>query len=86
MVTFCAVAVGRSRLLAWAGDSPEGSRRSIRTRVGLYLAHDRLGAKLLEGAGSQTLTVSWSAEHHLPPDLWTVDATVGAALKAADDD
>jgi hypothetical protein len=45
-----------------------------------------LGVKLLERAGSQALTVSWAGEHHLAPELWTVDATIGAALKAADGD
>jgi len=85
-VTFAALAVGRSRLLRWAGDSPGSGRPSRRARVGLYLTHDRLGAELLQGAGSQALTVSWAAEHHLTPERWTVDATVGAALKAADGD
>ena len=85
-VTFAALAVGRSRLLRWAGAHPEGDRPSWRARVGLYLTHDRLGAELLQRAGSQTLTVSWALEHHLAPRLWTVDATVGAALKAADGD
>jgi hypothetical protein len=85
-VTFAALAFGRSRLLRWAGDPSESGRPSRRARVGLYLTHDRLGAKLLERAGSQALTVSWAAEHHLAPELWTVDATIGAALKAADGD
>jgi hypothetical protein len=52
----------------------------------MYLTHDRLGADLLQGAGSRELTVSWAAEHHLAPERWTVDATIGAALKAADGD
>lgn len=85
-VTFAAMAVGRSRLLRWAGDNPGEGRSSWRARVGLYLTHDRLGAELLQRAGSQTLTVSWALEHHLAPKLWTVDATIGAALKAADGD
>ncbi len=84
-VTFAALAVGRSRLTRWAGDGPGGGR-SWRARVGLYLTHDRLGAELLERAGSQALTVSWALEHHLAPEFWTVDATIGAALKAADGD
>ncbi len=85
-VTFAALAVGRSRLLRWAGDHAGGGRPSWRARVGLYLTHDRLGAELLQRAGSQTLTVSWALEHHLAPGSWTVDATIGAALKAADGD
>jgi hypothetical protein len=55
-------------------------------RIGSYLRHDELGAHLLEVAGSDTLTVTWAAEHHLPPDRWSLDARVAAALKAADDD
>lgn len=85
-ITLAAVAVGRSRLLRWAGEPTGSGRPSVRVRVGLYLTHDRLGAELLERAGSETLTVSWAAEHHLAPERWTVDATVGAALKAADGD
>jgi hypothetical protein len=45
-----------------------------------------LGADLLAAAGSEPLTVSWAGEHHLDPERWTVDAGVGAALKAADGD
>jgi hypothetical protein len=85
-VTFAAIGFGRSRLLRWAGEPSAAARPSRRNRVGLYLTHDRLGAALLEDVGSQALTVSWAAEHHLAPELWTVDATIGAALKAADDD
>jgi hypothetical protein len=85
-VTCAALAVGRSRLLRWAGDPSGSGRSSRRARVGLYLTHDRLGAALLKGAGSQDVTVSWAAEHHLAPEMWTVDATIGAALKAADGD
>jgi hypothetical protein len=48
--------------------------------------HPELGADLLGLAGSAPLTVAWTAEHHLPPDQWTVPAAVGDALKAADDD
>jgi len=85
-ITFAAMAVGRTRLLRWTGDPPEDREPSRRTRVGLYLTHDRLGAGLLEAAGSHPLTVSWAAEHHLAPELWSVDTVTGAALKAADGD
>jgi hypothetical protein len=85
-VTLAAMAAGRSRLLAWAGSPLEGERMSVRNRVGVYLAHDRVGAELLEAAGSQALTATWAREHHLDPARWTVDSGVGAALKAADGD
>jgi hypothetical protein len=85
-ITLMAVVFGRSRILQWAGVARENGRPSLRARVGLYLTHDRLGADLLQRAGSQELTVSWAAEHHLEPEKWTVDAGIGAALKAADGD
>ncbi len=93
-VTLAALAVGRARLLRWAGSAtPSGAptpgrphRPVRRVRVGMYLAHDQLGAQLLEQAGSRALTVSWAREHHLDPARWTVDGRVGAALKAADGD
>jgi predicted HD phosphohydrolase len=55
-------------------------------RVARYLAHDRIGAELLEAAGSDPLTVAWARQHHLTSARWTVDPVIGAALKAADDD
>jgi hypothetical protein len=62
------------------------SRHGPLGRVARYLCHDEIGAELLGGAGSDGLTVAWAREHHLPPERWTVDAAVGSALKAADDD
>src|SRR5579863_6133694 len=68
-VTVAAIAVGRDRLLGWAGTPPDASagtgrrRSSSRARVGLYLTHDRVGARLLEAAGSQDLTATWAREH-----------------------
>jgi hypothetical protein len=85
-VTLAALAVGRTRLVRWAGSAPGTRRPSWRNRVGLYLTHDRLGAGLLAAAGSESLTVAWAREHHLPAEQWTVDARVGEALKAADGD
>ena len=67
-------------VLGWTG------ARRWRGRVGDYLRHDALGADLLRAAGSTELTIAWAAEHHLPPDRWTVPPEIGAALKAADDD
>lgn len=55
-------------------------------RVGDYLRHDELGARLLADAGSAPLVVAWAREHHQPPERWTVDRAIGDALKAADDD
>jgi hypothetical protein len=99
-VTLAALAVGRARLLHWAGSGPPAAvpspseasapsgplRSSRRARVGMYLSHDALGAQLLRQAGSRELTILWAREHHLEPARWTVDARLGAALKAADGD
>ena len=71
---------GHRRAGHWAsGRGPLG-------RVGRYLDHSRIGAELLEQAGSDPLTVAWAAEHHLPAGRWSLPARVAAARKAADDD
>lgn len=73
-VTLVALGLGRDRVARGRG------------RMARYLRHDSLGAGLLERAGSDTLTIAWAREHHLPPDRWTVPAPLGRSLKAADDD
>lgn len=60
--------------------------RGITRRIGLYLRHPRLGAEMLRMAGADELTAAWAAEHHLPPEEWTVPPAVGQVLKDADDD
>jgi hypothetical protein len=91
------MAFGREQLVGWSsgGDPVMGAEgahdavrggRSWRRRIGLYLRHDGVGADLLSHAGSDPLTVAWAGEHHRPPERWSVDAQVGAALKLADDD
>ena len=71
---------GRDMAMAWS------ETRGFTRRVGLYVEHPRLGADLLGMAGSAPLTVAWTAEHHLPPEDWTVPAEIGQVLKDADDD
>ena len=86
-VTLAAMGAGRERLLAWSERAkPRAGKPSARARTGCYLAHDRLGAALLERAGSDPLTISWAREHHLPPARWTVGDALGSALKQADGD
>jgi hypothetical protein len=80
VVTIAGMAAGRDAAERWQG------RPGAVGRAGSYLCHDRLGAALLDAAGSDGLTVAWAREHHLPPERWTVPAAVGAAIKAADDD
>jgi len=55
-------------------------------RVGLYVLHPKIGGDRLGIAGSDPFTEAWAREHHLPEDQWTVDVTLGRALKEADDD
>lgn len=61
-------------------------RERWRGRLGTYLRHDVVGADLLRQAGAAPLTVTWAAEHHLPPERWTVPPDVARALKEADGD
>jgi putative nucleotidyltransferase with HDIG domain len=81
-VTLVAIAAGRQRLVD-AGAARPGTWVG---RAGLYLSHDGLGAGMLEEAGSDPVTVSWAAEHHLPATRWSIDRRIGDALKAADGD
>lgn len=74
VATVAAEVGGRERVTAW--DSA----------IGRYLRHDVDGARLLERAGSDPLTVAWTREHHLPEDRWSVPRDLADALKAADDD
>ncbi len=55
-------------------------------RYAAYYDHPRIGAELLDLAGSDPLVVTWAREHHLPPDRWTLPLEKAGALKAADDD
>ncbi len=74
VATLTAGVVGRERVIEW--DSA----------IGRYLRHDVDGARLLEVAGSDPLTIAWAREHHRPASTWTVPAPLAAALQAADDD
>jgi hypothetical protein len=68
---------------------PRPSRWSIRewqARMGRYLMHDSIGARMLEEAGSDLLTVRWAREHHLPESQWSVEPRIGHVLKEADGD
>ena len=80
IATLSAKVAGHDMAMAWSETS------GFTRRVGLYLEHPRLGADLLGLAGSAPLTVAWAAEHHLPPEDWTVPAEIGQVLKDADDD
>ena len=79
-VTVAAVVVGHDRLAASRG----AQRRAWLEPARRYLAHDRLGGKLLRECGSDAFTVAWAEQHHLAPERWTVDVGIGRLLKAAD--
>lgn len=67
---------------AWEARSGSG----LRARMAQYRNHPRLGAELLEAAGSDRLTSDWAAQHHLPELQWTVPVEIGRVLKSCDDD
>lgn len=54
--------------------------------IATYLRHPEIGARLLVGAGSDPLTVTWTLEHHRPSARCTLDPRIADALRRADDD
>jgi hypothetical protein len=80
VATLAGMAAGRARAGAWTAG------HGFTRKVGLYLQHPQLGGDLLALAGADPLTETWTREHHLPRDQWTVDPRVADALRAADDD
>ena len=56
----------------------------LRGRWADYQNHPRLGAALLQDAGSADLTVAWAAEHHLPLSQSSLPPEVATALAEAD--
>jgi putative nucleotidyltransferase with HDIG domain len=78
--TLLATVAGSGRAARWSAYRP-----GFRRRVGLYLRHDGIGASMLEAVGSDPLVVGWAAEHHMPPERWSIDSRFAALLKAADD-
>lgn len=80
VATLSAMVGGHSMADHWA------RKRGFTRKVGLYLMHDEFGADLLELAGSDPLTVTWTREHHWPESMWTLDTRTARALKDADDD
>lgn len=80
LATVLGLLAGRARQEAWAGAD------GITGRIGRYLRHDVIGARLLAEAGAAPETVTWAREHHLPAERWTLPADIADALAAADDD
>ena len=80
VATMAGAAAGRTMAEAWT------QGRGFTRKVGLYLRHPEVGADMLAMAGSDPLTVTWSRQHHLPPEEWTLPRHLAEALKQADDD
>jgi len=55
-------------------------------KVGLYLRYPTIGSEMLAVAESHPWVVGWAAEHHLPPEEWSLPVEVGRLLAAADDE
>ena len=55
-----------------------------RGRMASHLAYPEVGRRFLEDAGSDVLVSTWAAEHHRPPEEWTVPTDIGRVLAAAD--
>lgn len=56
------------------------------TKVMQYRAHNEIGQKLLEAAGSDPFTSKWAYEHEVDKRFWTTDAKLAEILYEADDD
>lgn len=80
VATLSGAIAGRDTAELWVKSS------GVTRRIGLYLKHAEIGADLLQMAGSDSLTITWAREHHLPADRWTIKRSTGEALAAADDD
>lgn len=79
MATLSAAVGGSDMAPHWA------ERRGMTRRIGLYLQYPRVGADLLEVAGSDERVVAWAAQHHEPEEAWSVPVEAGRLLVAADD-
>jgi hypothetical protein len=71
---------GRDEVLRWQRAS------GLHRRIALYARHPELGAQMLTLAGSDALTVTWTREHHLPQEDWSVPPEVADVLDACDND
>lgn len=78
VATVIVAAAGYRRSAAWAG------RGGWKGRLGLYVTHPQLGAEMLRRAGSDPLTVAWTAEHQSTQRSGDVPPEIAAALRAAD--
>lgn len=80
VATLSAAVAGRETAELWVRST------GVTRRIGLYLKHAEIGADLLAMSGSDDFTVTWAGEHHLPPDLCSLEPELADALREADDD
>jgi hypothetical protein len=81
VVTVVAAGAGVETVRGWAT-----SPNRVRARMGLYAAHDMIGAELLTAAGARPAVIAWAQAHHRP-DRWAatgIPPEVCRALAAAD--
>ncbi len=62
-------------------EGPEPGRR-----LALYWRHPEAGGRALVAAGSHPVVSTWAAEHHLPPERWTIPLSMGHVLRRCDND
>jgi len=60
-------------------------RGGMTRKVGLYMQYPQLGSDLLALADSDPRVTAWAAEHHLPPEQWTLPLNCALLLQQADD-
>src|SRR5688572_511211 len=53
-------------------------------KAGRYILHNEIGARMLEDAGSDPLTIAWAREHELKHTEWTLPEEISNALWKAD--
>jgi putative nucleotidyltransferase with HDIG domain len=79
--TIVAAVVGHPRVRSWAT-----TKRGWCHRVGLYIAHDDLGAQELRQAGARPEAIEWARVHHRP-EVWsegTISSEICVVLARAD--
>lgn len=77
--------------LVWTVSPDEAAYRwaqqaGVKRQLGQYRLHPEIGSRLCSAAGSAPLVSAWAAQHHRPPDEWTVPEEFGLILKRCDDD
>lgn len=80
LATLVAGVFGRDKVARWK------NRPNYLSRIGLYIDHGKVGSELLGAIGSSPLTISWTNQHHDPPQQWHIKDEWALALKHCDGD